>query len=820
MSNYMVVDRQGYGGLFMVALATLMYEILLTRIFSVTMYYHFGFMAISIAMFGITVGATLVYVYPDYFKKERTKYHLALSTLLFSWCVILSFLTQLVVPFVEPSIENYSLPVLWNWFIIYFAISVPFIFSGIAVCLAFTRFPHQLSQLYASDLAGAGIACILLMLSLEITDGPTTVIIVAFFAGLGAVFFSMSDTADNLKRIALISAIGMGVFAVGHGMLVNYGFPAPLRILWVKGQLEKSGLFEKWNSFSRIKVFGDPETPSRGFGWGISRAYSQDRLVKQLWLNIDANAATVMTKFDGDLDRLDYMKYDITNLAHWIKQNGDVLVVGSGGGRDILAALAFNQLSVTGVEMNKDIVRTANGRFGDFTGHLDKHPKVKIVVDEGRSYISRLQSEYDIIQIPMIDTWAATAAGAFVLSEHTLYTVEAWELFLRHLKPEGVFTVTRGLEPDKFRLMSLAAAALRRLGAPNPEKNIVLCDLGPFSTILVSRSPFSDTSLITLENICSKMQFRIVYSPRGAVDVVFRDIASGNHLEELLANFPINIAPPTDDNPFFFHMLRLTDIFRSQWVKQRFSMDWNTTAVTVLGTLIIIVVSCSALFIIFPLFLKSRARLNRRVAPFVCFFASIGMGFMLVEISQMQRFNIFLGHPTYSLSVVLFTLLISCGLGSWLTRKLDVNGSLRPSLKVLLLLIFVLVIFGILTPYAISASRSAPTPQRILTVVGILFPLGIFMGMAFPLGMRAAASRFPDATPWFWGVNGATSVCGSVFSVAIALFSSITVAFWVGVACYAIGFLSLAAVGPVTGKHSVAESVAPTLTGQGILGEK
>jgi len=788
----MAVKKQTYLGLFMITLATLMYEILLTRIFSVTMWYHFAFMAISVAMFGMTVGAILVYLLPRRFTPQRAKYHLAVNSLLFAVFIVASFLVHLQIP----PVDDASVLGQWPLVLTYVVIAIPFIFSGICVCLALTKFPGQVSRLYAADLAGAAIGCILLVYTLKITDGPTAVLVVALFAGIGGTLFATGEGRHLLLRVALVLTLLLAFFAVVNTVQVKKQRPL-MRLKWVKGELESRPLYEKWNSFSRITVWGNPHKPEAPFGWGISPTYDPERKVRQLHMMIDASAYTPLTAFRGDLDEADYLKYDISNLAHHLRPGSKVFVAGSGGGRDVLSALAFEQESVLAVEINEEIIEAVNRRFGDFTGHLDSNPKVTFVADEARTYVAGHEDKFDIIQVSLIDTWAATASGAFVLTENSLYTVEAWKIFMQHLTSRGILTFTRWYfehrPGEMYRLTSLASASLMQLGIEDPRKHMVIArragwqqatdEPDGLGTILVSREPFSDEDLDTLEQIAERMQFDVVLSPRVSADPAFATIASGRDLDEFMAEFPLNIAAPTDDSPFFFHMLRLKDVFNPA-LREQGVMSFNTKAVYVLGVLLISVIGLTFLCIIVPLILTTKKTALKGAFPLFVFFAAIGFGFMLVEISQMQRLIVFLGHPTYGLTTVLFALLLSSGLGSYLTQAIKNPGSARPAIA-LLILLGVLIAFGSLTPLAIHGFQGSTTTARILVAVCLLFPLGLFMGMPFPLGMKLASTRLASLTPWLWGINGATSVCASVIAVVIALNSGISASFWTGFACYA-----------------------------------
>jgi hypothetical protein len=786
-----------YTGLFFVALATLMYEILLTRIFSVTMLYHFAFVALSVAMFGMTVGALIVYLSPRLFPAERLEHRLAVAAVLFPIALVVSFMTQLSIPFrMYPSVIA-----IYSVVFTYAVIAVPFVISGIAVCLALTGFPRQVSRLYAADLAGAALGCVLLIAVLEWSDGPTAVLWVGLLASLGGVAFAVGARSSRLRRAAVVTALLLFVAAAGHTMLVRRGSPV-FRILYTKdsGTIEPLPLYDRWNSYSRVRVTGDPDRLSTPAGWGLSQTMPADVRVRQLQLDIDAWAGTMMTRFDGDLRSVEYLKYDVTNIGYHVRPQPDVLVIGAGGGRDVLSALAFGARSVTAVDINKNVLRTVNERFGDFTGHLDRDPRVHFVNDEARSFVARSRERFGTIQISLIDTWAATAAGAFVLGENALYTSDAWTTFVTHLTGDGLLSVSRWYFRDRpaelYRTTTLAVEALRVVGVTQPRAHIaVIRNMRPLNftapdgvgTILVSRRPFTAAELDALERESARLQFEVAFSPRVATDDTFTRLTEAADLRAFLDSYPINIAPPTDDSPFFFNMLRLRDI-GSLSLLNLGALSHNMKAVAILGVLLMTVLLLTALCVFLPLWLTRDRVTLAGSGALLLFFIAIGLGFMLVETSQMQRLIISLGHPTYGLSVVLFAMLLSSGLGSYLTQGVKDNFVDRSGRWRLAAVVAVLAAFGLITPAAARWSQPHTTPVRIVTAVVLLFPAGCFMGMAFPLGMKLAATKARALTPWFWGLNGAASVLASVLSVCIALTWSISTAFWAGWLCYVLAF--------------------------------
>ncbi len=793
---------RSYAGLFLVTLATMMYEILLTRIFSVTMWYHFAFMAISVAMFGMTVGALIVYLRPRTFLPARAHEQMAWSAFLFSLTTVVSFLIHLQIPFYTDHRAFAPLNLL-RLFVTYTVISVPFVFSGIAVCIALTRFPRSVGKLYAADLIGAAFACIAIIYALSITDGPTAVFVVACFAAAGALAFATTTSGTKLRLGSAVLFVLLAVASVGHTVLVREQRPL-VKLLYVKSVPDKMRLYTKWNAFSRISVGGDPSRATPPFGWGLSKTYPRkERRVRQLGMVIDATAMTVMTAYDGTPKNLGHLRYDVTNIAHYLRPDAKVLIVGAGGGRDVLSALLFDQKEIIGIEYNEAILEVVNERFGDFTGHLDEHPKVTFVNDEARSYIARKDDRYDILQVSLIDTWAATAAGAFALTENSLYTVEAWTLFLERLTPRGVLTFSRWYLPSRpgemYRVAALATAALKRIGVENPREHVMIVrhvkerralqQPHGVGTILVSGEPFTQSDINRVRQVADRMQFDVVLSPERAIEEKFDRILGAEDLREVAKDFVVNITPPTDDSPFFFQMLRLKDALNFSLMNEG-ALRFNTRAIYVLGLLLLVVIVLTVLCVVVPLLLTADRSVLRGALPFLLYFTGIGFGFLLVELSQLQRLIIFLGHPTYSLSVVLFSLLLAGGCGSYVTQVVSGGQTSRPPIICLLALLAALASFGLLTPYVIDTFQSSETTVRILVAVAILLPLGFFMGMAFPLGMRLAAAVSERLTPWLWGVNGATSVCASVVAVAIALASGISSAYWVGVAFYVLSFLA------------------------------
>jgi hypothetical protein len=776
------------------------------------MLYHFAFVALSVAMFGMTVGALLVYMLPRLFTTERLRFWLAAASLAFPIAMILSFLTQLSVPFrIYPSVVA-----IYAIVFTYAVIAVPFVVSGIVVCLALTGFPDQVSRLYAADLCGAALGCVLLIPVLDYSDGPTAVLWVCWFASLGAIAFAREARKADLKARppstagrgltagAIAAMLIFAAAASAHTALVWRHFPI-FRILYIKGSFEARPLYEKWNSYSRVRVNGNSDAPVLPQGWGLSRTLPDDLRVRQLQMDIDVVAGTVMTGYDGTSSSVPHLAYDVTNLAYRVRPGADTLVIGAGGGRDVLSALTLGARSVTAVEINKDILRTVNGRFGDFTGHLDRDPRVRFVNDEARSYVARSSDRFGLIQISLIDTWAATAAGAFVLSENAIYTTDAWRTFLSHLTPDGMLSVSRWYYRDSpsemYRTLTLAVDALRATGVDDTRAHVAIVrnmnlanrpeTPDGVGTLLVSRRPFTAAEIATIESLAERLQFEVMLTPGKSRDHLFEELTLPRpYSDAAIAGFPLRINPPTDESPFFFNMLRLRDLARLDLLESGKQTN-NLIAVATLGILLATVLLLTSLCIFVPLWWRREAA--RGSMPLLAYFSAIGLGFMLIETSQMQRLIIALGHPTYALSVVLFGLLLSSGIGSYLTGGVTRDTVRRAGAIRLAVLLAVLAVTGIATPFVVRATAAGSTPVRVAAALALLFPAGVLLGMAFPLGMKAASAggRAAALTPWLWGLNGAASVVASVLSVCIALAWSIPAAYWTGCAAYVVALAAL-----------------------------
>ncbi len=785
-----------YSGIFLISLSTLVYQILLTRIFSVTMGYHFAFMAISLAMFGLSAGSVYVYINRQTLIGENYENKLGKFSILFSITTLISFILHLYIPFVH----GFSVLSIIIIVFTYTIISVPFIFSGICISIILTLKKKDVNKYYAADLCGAAIGCVLVVVILNYPGGLSGVFFAASLSALAALFW-LRRSSLKIKNACIVYTVLILSFAVLHSFLESEQ-KAIFRIQWVRGEYINKPLFEKWNSISRISVDGDSTKPEVPFGWGLSDKYDRNKKVQQLMLNVDSYSTTVLSKFDGDTSKLFHLRYDISNLVHSVRKNAEVLVIGSGAGRDVLSSIYFNQKSVLAIEINKDMISTSNKIFKGFTGGLDEYPKVKFVGDEARSYIQSIDDKFDIMQVSVIDNWSASSSGAFVLTENALYTIETWKMLFDHLKPEGILTVTRFYKQkpaEVYRLVSICSQTLLDNGINEPRKHISLvkcqqeerkADRSGTGLIMLSKSPLSNNDLSKIDSLCEALDFEIMLDANICRDSVLYNIVSNTpNRINFINNFPIDIKPPTDDKPFFFHLLSFTDVINFGFWKQ-WDMEFNIKAIFILIVLLVTMIILLVLTVFIPLKNKKKNNFSlKNNFQFLIYFSAIGFGFMFIEISQIQRLNIYLGHPTYSIAVALFTLLLSSGAGSYLSISAKNISNKNLLIKFLLLIIAVLII-GIITNKVTYFTRHFDTNMRIIVSILLISPIGFFMGMCFPIGMKFINENNSLLIPWLWAVNGAASVTTTVLAVAVAMNFGISYSYWTGLACYIIAFIS------------------------------
>ena len=809
-----MIERQSsrwfYRGVFVLCMSTLMLQVIQTRILSVMSFYYLAFLSIGMAMFGLTTGALLVYFDRFGFSQQSIAKSLSWTSLAYALAIAVCFAVQLT----SITAKIFSATFILLWLKLVILLAVPFVFAGMAVSLALTRSPFPINIVYGVDLLGAATGCLSVIFVLNYIDAPSAMFLVAAIAALAAVCFARVDVAPagagqpaqlrGLWARPGLVAIALAILCVLNAM-TRYGFQP----IGGKFGIETRGDFdlEQWNSFSRVVAFkSDSQVP---FLWGPSPVYRPEKRIEQRELNIDGFAGTFMPRFDGNLESVSFLANDITNLAYTIRNSGRSAVIGVGSGRDILSAYVFGFRDVTGIEVNPIFIDYLQNpaKLRAYAGIADL-PGVRFVVDDGRSWLARTEERFDLLEMSMIDTFAATGAGAFALSENGLYTVEGWSTFISSLKPEGILTVSRWHSPDApveiARVVSLASAALFALDVPSPKDHIFIAGSNLLATVIVGRAPLTRAEIATLTAASDRLQFPILATPERPSNVeAFADLLAASDADDLERrgrNYLLDVSAPTDARPFFFNQLRIThpedmlgplrSALGGGYIHQGSSLVVTGNVIAMMTLLLLTVLS--AILVVVVIVWPARAS-TKVVAPSVvragtAYFVLIGLGFMLIEIAFSQRFSVFLGHPIHALGVVLFSIIVSTGLGSFVSGVVELK-TVRHVGSWLTLLVGYVITLPLWLPALLTATQGDDILIRTAISVAVITPAGLLMGFGFPNGMRLVDALDSRATPWFWGVNGAAGVLASGLAVLFSIGFSIDWTLILGGVCYLLLFV-------------------------------
>jgi spermidine synthase len=661
---------------------------------------------------------------------------------------------------------------------------------------------------YGVDLVGAALGCVVVIPLLDLVDAPSGILIASGLAALsGYAFARRTDIripAGQVNGLLALTAllIGGGVAnAATDGALI---FPR-----YVKGfeDVRSDHAFREWNTYSRVTVDNTIEMPPAL--WAPSRKLPPElaQPIPQRFVKIDGAAGTMMAALDitpddgqpGKASDHGYLAWDVTSFAHLLRPDGPAAVIGVGGGRDVLEAVRAGHEEVVGVELNDLIVHLHEGPMRSFSGIADL-PGVTIVNDEARSFMARDDRRYRVITMSLIDTWAATGAGAYALSENGLYTVEGWRIFLSRLGPGGIFTVSRWYKPsspgETARMLGLAMETLWSFGVKDPRKHLVLLQNQKIATLLVSAEPFSKKDIDRVQSEAVKRGYNMLLTPRRLpLNPMIRELAEIDDREAMWAwarSQDLDFTPPTDERPFFFNMLR-----PSAWLARgedlgeldhAFLGNLYATQTLIYATVASAVLTLFA--VVIPLLWRRKDLAGYGlvdVAASCGYFALIGLGFMFVEMGLLSRLNVFIGHPTLALASLLGGIIFFTGVGSLLSGKIPMHKPIVARLYPLLPAALVVAVAFALDP-VMHALASAPTATRVLAGVAVVGLPALGMGLGFPLGLRLvsalAGDNRPDLGPWMWGVNGACGVVASGLALTSSMAWGIAATLHAGAVCY------------------------------------
>jgi spermidine synthase len=806
--------------LFSIALlsgAALAYEILLMRLFSIIQWHHFAYMMISLALLGYGASGTFLALAQRWLHGRFLLAYL-LNAIMFGITALVCFRLAQMVPF-------NALEVLWDprqpllLLLIFLLLFIPFFCVANCICLAFTEFNKQLHRVYCFDLVGAGAGA-LAIIGLLFVVSPGTALQVVAAAGLVSAAVAWRECRASLQWPVLVLLLAAAVVlspAAGFSLHVSQfkGLSQALRVLGAE-QLD-----QRSSPLGQLTTVASRSVPFRHMP-GMSLNTPAD-IAEQLAVFTDAGSLSVLTRFDGDAEKLAYLDYSSSALAYHLLDQPDVLVLGAGGGADVLQALYHGVGHVDAVELNSQMVELVNRRFAEFTRGLYNLPGVTVFNSEARGFVTTSSRRYDLVQVALLDSFSASSAGLYALSENYLYTREAFTEYLQHLQAGGILSITRWIKTpprDGLKIFATAVAALEHAGAADAGRQLVMIRSWNTSTLLVKNEAFSDDDIEKLKAFCRERWFDLAYYP----GITFGEANHYNQLPEawfytgatqllkpdraaFMDGYKFNIRPATDDRPYFSHFLKWRTLPELLSLSERGGMPLLEWGYLVLIATLAIALLVSFLLVILPLWLGRgsgwwAAGLSWRI---MAYFTAIGTAFMFVEIAFIQKFILFLHHPLYAVAVVLCAFLVFAGLGSLVSarwrNKYEASTSDTPAPRWRLNQIpgiwisgaigALAVFYMLVLPGLFSELNYLPGAFKLPVSVLLIAPLAFLMGMPFPLGLEVVSSKFPSWIPWAWGINGCASVVSAILATLLAIHLGFVVVVAVAVVLYVVAAVVL-----------------------------
>ncbi len=795
-----LTHRELTRGIFFLSFGMLLLEITLTRIFSFAISYHFAYLTIATAMLGFGSAGSFLAGFPDMFGSARNRIVAATTAAGISGAAALAVSAFLRF---NPQSLSSSPTALATLAVYYIVVAIPFLSGGIAIATILASRPEKVSQLYAWDLLGAGLGCGAAVPLIWWAGTPLAVV-----TALGAIATSPLFFVGDAKSLRRRAGAGMVATAV-IGLLAALAGPFPpspgkFLHLFVNSPGAEH-LFARWTPLSRVDAVGWERSRDSWRGSyatsGVSETFT-GRGPEYRMVGYDGGSFAVMYEWSGEQlegEELDFLRRHIMAAPYEVLEDPDLLIIGFGGGADALGALANGVGDITALELNPITVELGAERFADFNGGLFNREGVHVVAAEARHWIESHDQKFDLVVLNSIDTLSALSTGAYVLAESYLYTAEAFQSYLERLAPGGMYALfsfdNNGIAAPTFivqRFASTLRTALLGLGVQSPEKNIVIIasrDDIPFVATLVRLEPFEQADIDRLVSFADRMKFDVWHRP----DVAKASGVSGflsaddSARERLIDEHYLRFDPATDASPFFFNFYKWRSLVRAH------PDDPGGTPATGQRMLLIMLIQAvlvAAFMTFWPLTrLRRRASVSKPIG-FIVYFAALGLGFILLEIALLQRFVLFLGFPTYSLSVVLFALLVSTGLGSALSGRLSAPFAPK-ALPAALALAVATIVFIVASPSLFAVLLVQPLWVRVAVTVAVLAPLGLILGMFFPIGIRTVEAIDPRLVPWAWAINGCTTVVGTIAAVMLAMALGFDTVMLIAVAIYITGALAL-----------------------------
>lgn len=810
------------------------YEITLVRLFSIAQWHHFAHMIISLALLGFGASGTAISLTQRWLIGSqpnsdtiRQRFHntYTICGLAYSIGVVGCFVLNQYVPF-NPLMLVWQPSQVLSIFGLYLILSLPFFFGATCIGLALLQFAGDVNRLYFFDLFGSGIGALGVIVTMYLIPPAHNLTLISA-VGFGAVLIVNWEgwRTWQWRRFALIT--GFAAAFIGY-LLFN---PISIKISPYKG-------LSSTLNFPDAQILNERHSPLgvlHTVRSELIRAVpglslnTQHPVQPQLGIFTDADAMTAITDFSGDLSKLGYLGDTTSALAYHLIKTPHVLVLGAGGGGDVLNALYHGAAAVDAVELNPQVLELVAEEHKDFAGHIygqDSPYPVQVHVAEARGFVRGTTKRYDLIQIALLDSVSASAAGTHALSESYLYTVEAFTDLYQHLTPGGIISITRWLKTpprDMHRLFATTVEALEQIDGVVPAEQLAMIRGWRTGTLLIKKGTFHPADRAAIQDFCRERSFDVAYYPqmgeaeanrynqlaeptyfRAAQAILFSD------RERFYEEYPFNIRPTTDNQPYFFQFLRFDSLIQMVQTVGRSAIPFIEWGYLLLIATLIQATLAGLVLILIPIFFLKQEATSPIVhnsgftAPFrlsrcnrgesetwrvLIYFLSLGIGFMFIEMSFIQKFLLLLANPTYAVAVVLCAFLLFAGLGSLCSLKLGTVVKLRqppPVIAIGMLSVIALVYLQLLPPifHRFLASSDA---LKIAVSIGLIAPLAFFMGMPFPLGIDWLQRHHPHLIAWAWGINGYASVVSAILATCLAIAFGFNVVILLAVGVYLIG---------------------------------
>ena len=781
----MVKNAQPGISIALISAAVLGYEILLMALFSLIQWHHFAYMVVSIALLGFGVSGSFLVLTRSVFETNFRNFA-AVQACLFGISTLLCYALAQRLSFNPEEL-------MWDnshWLrlaLVILLLALPFFFAANLVGLALIRFRESLARIYAADLFGAGIGAIGIIAILFLLPPAAALRFISFLGFITAAVLWI-ECRGRLRPV---------IIGLPLAMLFLYAIPGswtePLispykglsQLLRVPGTRVVA---ERFSPLGMISVVESETIPLR-HAPGLS-LNSRIEPPPQLGLFTNAGALSVITHYSGDRASLAYLDDLTSALPYHLQVPGRTLILGAGGGAGILQALYHDAEKIDAVEINPQVVDLVGNRFGEFSGGIFDNPRVSVHIAEARGFLQRDTGRYDLIQIPLLDSFATAAAGVHGLNENFLYTIEALQQAIKRLENQGYIALTRWIKlppRDSLKLFASAIEALKVSGADNIERRLVLIRGWQTSTLLIKNGVISNAEIDAIKAFCARRSFDLAYYPDMPANEAnrynrleasyFYDGARallGARRDRFLQSYKFNLEPTTDDRPFHFHFMKWSSLAELIELRHRGGGAMLETGYLTLMVTLVLALLLSILLILLPLiFMRrdtSQTVKGSSIIKVLGYFFALGLGFLLMEIAFLQKFILLLHHPIYAASVVLGSFLVAAGAGSGYAQRFAGEPRSRKVVTIAVLSItsLGLTYLALLGPL-MQLAGSWPLVARILLSIVLIAPLGFCMGMPFPLGLSALATGPPSLIPWAWGINGCASVISAVLATLLAI---------------------------------------------------